>query len=460
MTLIRFKHLLRIRMVTNPHGISLVITLVLIALLTVLGSTAVKMTTTDLSIGATYKSTQTAFYHAEAGLAYTRSRLSDLLDTGALSLDGRLETESYPFTPPAGLIFQIAARDTFTRVSTTRNYVARITGRPLPNSPIRRTLEVVMRRRSALPHGVFGGDRVDLPATGAIYSYDTNRFSNPTPDVSTRSVDIASNTEVRAQASHLALNIDGAITLGAQSDGTDATFAFRDPEPDVGPPPTTVPVGGGHALRLLDADHLDPDPLNAQAVVEDAARQLRADNDNMAVPAISDELLTDSATLTAGQYYLKAMELGEGTSLELDARDGNIEIFTQSLTLTGAMDVTALTQGQGTVTIYLDGPGHFGSASSAQQPTVTMTGPPTHFRIFSSSDEPITFHHHGDFAALVYAPHAPLNLGNSSATASGLLWAKTVTFSRDPYTFYVDTAIQSLFLTTQMDVVSWKEIRD
>jgi hypothetical protein len=89
-----------------------------------------------------------------------------------------------------------------------------------------------------------------------------------------------------------------------------------------------------------------------------------------------------------------------------------------------------------------------------------MTGPPTHFRIFSNSDELIAFHHHGDFAALVYAPRAPLSLDNSSATASGLLWAKTVMFNRAPYTFYVDTAIQSLFLTTQMDVVSWKELRD
>jgi hypothetical protein len=273
-------------------------------------------------------------------------------------------------------------------------------------------------------------------------------------------VDIASNAAVRAQASHLALDIDGAITLGAQSDGTDAMFTFRDPEPDVGPPPTTVPVGDGHALRLLDADYFDPDPLQAQAIVADAARQLRADNDNTTVPAISDELLTDSAILVAGQYYLKAMELGEGTALELDARDGNVEIFTQSLAFTGAMDVIAHTQGQGTVTIYLDGPGHFGTASGSQQPMVTMTGPPTHFRIFSSSDKPLAFYHHGDFGALIYAPHAPLSLGNSSATASGLLWAKAVTFNREPYTFYVDTAIQSLFLTTQMDVISWKELRD
>jgi hypothetical protein len=187
---------------------------------------------------------------------------------------------------------------------------------------------------------------------------------------------------------------------------------------------------------------------------------LRADNDNTTVPAISDELLTDSATLTAGRYYLKAVELGEGTSLELDAHHGDIKIFTQSLALTGAMDLTAHTQGQGTVTIYLDGPGHFGTPSGTQQPTLTITGPPTHFRIFSSSDEPIAFHHHGDFAALVYAPHAPLSLGNLSATASGLLWAKAVTFSREPYTFYVDTAIQSLFLTTQMELVSWKELRN
>ena len=112
------------------------------------------------------------------------------------------------------------------------------------------------------------------------------------------------------------------------------------------------------------------------------------------------------------------------------------------------------------MTIYLDGPGHFGTDSGLQQPTVKITGPPTHFRIFSNSDEPITFHHHGDVTALVYAPRASLSLGNSSATAFGLIWAKAVTFHQEPYTFYVDTAIQSLFLSTQMEIVSWKELRD
>lgn len=444
----------------HQRGIAMIVTLVLITILGILGAVAVMTTTTDLSIGATYQASQTALFSADAGLNYTLAQLSGLIGDGTLALDGRQATEAYSFKAPHGLTFQLDDQGTFTRISDTRKYVFRVIGQPYPKSPVLRTIEAVVQRRSALPYGVFGDDQVNLPGTGAIFSYDTNRTPSPDPIGATGEVKIGANGVVTAQASHLPLDVDGSIMLGAQHDGTDALFTFRDPSPDIDPPPTSVAVGGGHELDLIDARRMDSDPLDVRTLVEKANSQFSVTNQNPTVAAITGGVLTNSAIFTAGQYHLKTIALSSGMSLTLDARDGDIDIFTQSLSLVDNMAVTAYTDGRGRVTIYLEGPGHVGTASGTQQPTVHQTGPPTHFQIFSTSKEPLTFHHHGDFSGMIYAPYAPITVNNSSATGYGLLWGKSVVFNDglEAYTFYVDTAIQSRFLATSMELLSWKEV--
>ena len=56
----------------NENGAVLVIALMFMAILGLLGTTAVVMTTTDMQIGANYKTNAQAFYIAEAGLAMQR----------------------------------------------------------------------------------------------------------------------------------------------------------------------------------------------------------------------------------------------------------------------------------------------------------------------------------------------------------------------------------------------------
>jgi hypothetical protein len=91
-----------------------------------------------------------------------------------------------------------------------------------------------------------------------------------------------------------------------------------------------------------------------------------------------------------------------------------------------------------------------------------VSGDASTFRIFSSSSEPITLDHHGDFKGLIYAPYAPIIIRNSSARGYGLLWSHTLDFSTNdmPYVFYTDIALQELFLSRNVEVVSWKELRD
>ncbi|MFH1952079.1 MAG: pilus assembly PilX N-terminal domain-containing protein [Pseudomonadota bacterium] len=63
---------------TNENGAALVIGLMFLAIIALLGSTAVLMTTTDLKIGANYKTSVQALNAAEAGHQEARSRLKGL----------------------------------------------------------------------------------------------------------------------------------------------------------------------------------------------------------------------------------------------------------------------------------------------------------------------------------------------------------------------------------------------
>lgn len=59
----------------NEKGMTLVLGLMIIMVLTLLGATAVMMTTTDLKITGNYRTGETAFYAAEAGIEEARGRL-------------------------------------------------------------------------------------------------------------------------------------------------------------------------------------------------------------------------------------------------------------------------------------------------------------------------------------------------------------------------------------------------
>ena len=66
----------------NENGAVLVIGLMFLAILALLGTTAVVMTTTDMQIGANYKTSVQAFYAAEAGIQEALHRLNLSSDDG------------------------------------------------------------------------------------------------------------------------------------------------------------------------------------------------------------------------------------------------------------------------------------------------------------------------------------------------------------------------------------------
>jgi hypothetical protein len=383
-------------------------------------------------VGSNYKATQFAFYNAEAGVQYTLAHVSTTLASGgALSLNGEKASEAYTIEPPSGFLFEISSKDTFTRVANTRKYFFRVTGRSQPNSAIRSTIEAVLQRASLLPYGMFGDERIDLPTSGAVYSYDSRITANPTPAGSTGEANVGSNGVISAYTGKLLADIDGSISLGDNGAGTEGVFEFKSPKLTYLPPEAIEvgPVGNQQKIGLTDVERVAPDPLNAAARVDTRS----SNNDNAAVGIINDQLtLSGGMTLGPGNYYLTAMTLNSGAELTVDPSGG-------------------------VVNIYLDGKleAKFGSR-------LTILGPPTRFRIYSKAKESLIFLNHGDFRGLVYAPFASIAMKNTSMKSYGLLWGKRIDMIVDwgPVHFYVDTALYDLFLATDVTLMSWKDLRN
>jgi hypothetical protein len=303
---------------------------------------------------------------------------------------------------------------------------------------------VVLQRQSAFPYGIFGEARVDLPMTGRVAAR------------------LGVNGIVSVDSREALITVAGDIALGASATDDAAVFAYRATAAILDEATMLAPVGAGHAITLRRVPRIHPDPLDATALVDEASLQLLASNNNASVAEISSYTLSQSATLRSGDYYLDEMVLGSGATLTLDATSGDVNIYVKSLQLTDDAQLIIEATGSGNVTFYLDGQGSFGTPDASSQPTLTMAGPASHFRIFSRSSDPLSFYHHGDFKGLVYAPFASVTMHNSSAKASGLFWGKTMTLRADtgPFTFDADPSIPDLFLSPAVTLISWKEMRN
>ena len=107
----------------NEKGMVLPLGLMFLAIIAILGTTAVIVTTTDINIGSNYKKSQQAFYAAEAGINVAMSTIEKDIIFGSVSppvtitgqLSGTLpytclvEGESDPVKPKAG--YEVGAWD-------------------------------------------------------------------------------------------------------------------------------------------------------------------------------------------------------------------------------------------------------------------------------------------------------------------------------------------------------------
>ena len=419
--------------VRQERGVVLTTSLILLAVLSLMGATAILTTMTDARIASNLKHHARAFYYAEAGVNFTLARLPGLIADGTLVLSGALanETLAEPISAPANFTFDPIG--TFTRVGNSNTYQFSATGR---SATARVTLHVVFRRAgNSVSYGLFGNQMVDLRGNGQVFSYDSANTPNPTILDVTGEGDIGSNEEVRIDHE---VYVNGRVDLGADAAGNPGSYTVTgNPDPTDNP---SVDPGGWPPANV---DRINPDPLGAvNGDLADEITQISGSNDNLtsASPAISGNVINvppgNSQTLSAGNYYLRSVTLNLLSELIIDTTAGPVAIY-----LTGAFNAKDLS--------YLTY-------------TSSMVAP-TDFTIYSNATAPITLRHQGEFKGMIYAPYASVEIDNGGGfgppTVYGLIWANRGIL-HEPGLFYFDTALKTKFSANNVNVISWKEVTD
>ena len=420
--------------VNNEKGVVLVATLLVVAALIIFGTTAVMQTSTDLKIGGNYKTSTQAFYDADAGVQYVLKKLAvDLDDSDTITVDLTADPISLTYSTPGGFSFILPA--VLTSLGSDQ-YSFRVTGHGPNNSETVIEVLISAEPKSSFEIGLFTDGLLDLKSDAHVYSYDSR--DNPDPDpatfpgASTGAGDIGSNTEISTK---MATYIDGDLVLGADTSDPPVDAIWTD---------TGTPTVTGTSGETVG--HIDPDPLGANdptSELYDTFIDIVTTNDN-GVAGDGSPLEGSTAinisngttlTLTAGDYYITEIILKNGSTLEIDATAGEVNIY-----LDGIVDAED------------------GELEAKNGSAIDNASQPTDFSIYSNSYEDITFKHSSDFKGMIYAPNAHVELKNT-AGVYGLIWGATATIHNDGE-FYFDEAIKDNYLSTSnytITVLSWKD---
>ena len=398
----------------NEKGMVLPLGLMFLAIIAILGTTAVIVTTTDLKIGSNYRASVQAFYNADAGVQYAIAKIEDGLGDGTFTLPASGETSSFTFDQPADFSFNISDIST----AGSNAYTFTSTGSGPGNSQA--VIEVTFQRDSALDYAVFGDKKVVIKDSANIYSYNHDTTPNPTPSNSTGEAGVGSNKKVEIEYNAY---IDGDVALGDDGAGTEAIIETGD----------DVTITGSEGV---DVDRVDSDPLGVVGgEYEQKFTDYKASNDNndYADPAISgteikleDESMTLYGKSGGANYYLTSIELEGNSTLTIDTTNGPVNIF-----LTVKMQIE-------------DGA------------AINTGGAPSKFSIFSNSNEDIEIKGTGVFNGLIYAPYAYVKIKNDG-NFYGAIWAGSVEI-KDSGNVYFDTSLKDKIQSNDLSLAAWREV--
>lgn len=178
----------------NEGGMVLAVALILIAVLVLLGTTAVMTITTDLKISANYRESAKAIYNADAGVEYVVDYLRNNTVTYPTTNATRAQIEagtcastyctSITITQPSGFTFGTTVKLYGVDVAN-KKYLYRMTGTGANEAT--KTVELVITRTSMVPQGADGavamyggGPTVNLKTGGGGgTNLDGNDYSLP-----------------------------------------------------------------------------------------------------------------------------------------------------------------------------------------------------------------------------------------------------------------------------------------
>jgi hypothetical protein len=450
----------------NERGVALVISLMFVAILALLGTTAYVLTTTDMQIGSNYKTSLQAFWDTEAGANYGLALMEAglkaspaatfTLPTAVGDPTDPNDSNSVPlpsFTMPSG--FGFSFRDpgltmiTDNPLDTQDIYTFTTDGTSTNNSNA--TITVTLKRLPAIKFGAFGDNKMEMKNDAKIYSYSYTTTPNPTPADSTGEGDCGSNTSVILNNNAV---VNGDSALGQDAGGNDASLTDHGGV-----------VSGTNGAIL--GDRVDPDPLGviggeyASKFItvagsndnSDASLVLSNSGDSIVSNIISlgsSEDLTLKGKAGGANYYISSISVGNKSVLYIDTTNGPVNIY-----LTGA-----LTMNTGSELMNTTGCGAVACSHCIWTPSLDCsacpTGAPSNFSVFSNSNSNIGIKNSVTFSGLIYAPYAQIRFSNS-ATIYGALWGNDVEIVASA-TIYFDTDMKDKLGSKDLALSSWKDV--
>ena len=385
---------------------TLVVVMGLLFALVLLGAILYSVLSVDLRNADNYNRAVRALHDADAGCDHVLGGIKHDLSAGSLVLDQAVEAVNY--LAPAG--FDFVPVTNLIRLADGRSYMYRVIGR---SGSARACIEVAVSSCSSITIGCFGNSDVRLKSGTRVYSYRSSQTTAPTPATSTGEASVGGNEHIGGDNDA----VDGTIILGEDESGNPASYSHEFTTPS----------------EVIRTGRIDPDPLgvtNGYLASEFVRVALTNDNASATGGTLVGNVLTieGDVALTAGDYYVDEIDLGNNETLAIDATAGPVNIY-----LIGG----AYTQPNAEIDV-----------SPAK---------PDNLRIFSNSGEPIEFQPNSHYIGFIYAPLATVRIQPAGAFY-GALWADEIEVWPGGNVYIDIDFLDGFDMGEPMRIVSWKQI--
>jgi hypothetical protein len=409
----------------DDRGVVLFTAMMFVLIMSILGAVAYVITANDSAISVNLEVSRKAFYSADAGARFALASIQKGLKANTMTLpetDGAVASlsscrlSSDPDITDIRFEYLPAGAPVLTRIAENEyQFTARGYGSKNADADIR----VTFKNRSALKFGAFGDKGFTAPAFSNFYTYDSTVTLIPGGDDGTNSCDIASNQSVNLSDN---TEVHGHIGIGSNGTMNAVYNPSGSPEPQI--------HGGGDAVRVVG--RVEPDPLGVSGgVYAQKFNDCRIFSDNGVIPSDltleTGQAVTLSGKPGGARYYFTKIELKNGAAMTIDTSAGPVHIY-----MSGELNGK-----NGTIT-------HDG-------------GDPKKFAIFSDTADPVSLSNASAFYGVIYAPYADLEIYNH-ATLYGAILAGTVEV-KNSGNFYFDRALKDKYLTQDVILSSWYDVR-
>jgi len=415
----------------NERGAALVVALMFLAIVAMMGATAVILTTTDIQIGSNYKESTTAFYNAEAGLNFALAKMKAGLTANPQTFqlptvpwDPNNPTNpnsfaaltSAQFTAPAGFAFSYEAPGV---TMTSNNVFALTTVGTNPNDiQAQAVIAATFSPNGLFNYGIFGDLGVTLSGNGKTDSYNSSDGPYTWATHHTEG-DVGTN----------------AITAGAISLSGNAKI-YGDAMVGPGGNPATGVTTCGNAMVVAPGQKLAADEPKDMTPMSDPGGGTN-------LPAWN---ISADDTLSAGTYRLPGINIS-GTATATISGDVTLYV-TGNISISG--NGRLIIPAGSSLTIYASG-----SVSISGNGISNATSYPRNLQIYGTSTcNSFSVSGNGNLYGAIYAPLATVSVtGNGDIYGSVI--GRTIAIPGNGNVHY-DESLQNVGPVSGLKLLTWE----